>query len=216
MKLLPRRMHLVLMGLLGAAALLLMTACAGVAGVPGQNASLPGTTSANGVKATSSGSSATFVPGTLEFTGQVQSVSATSIVVSMPDGSASPPAIINAQTDLSDFHGAAPTQGQTVKIKETANSDGSFTATELKPADSSETPDLSKVKYTGTTTSTIGSDGLLHFQVGEQMFRFPVSATTEYKDFGSAQAIGNNQAIKVTVQFQQGTPTVLEVSNAND
>ncbi len=216
MKLLPRRMHLMMLGLLGAAALLLMTGCVGVAGVAKNNSSLPGTTPANGTKNSSAGNSATFVPGTLEFTGQVQSVSATSIVVSMPDGSASPAAVINAQTDFSEFNGAKPTQGQTVQIKETANSDGSFTATELKPTDSGEAPDLSKVKYSGTTTSTIGSDNLLHFQVGEQVFSFPVSGTTQFKDFGSAQAIQSNQAIKVTVQFQQGTPTVLEVSSPND
>ncbi|HEY7127744.1 MAG TPA: DUF5666 domain-containing protein [Ktedonobacterales bacterium] len=216
MTLLPRRTHIVLFGLLGVAALLLMTACVGVAGGTSQSSSLPGATSTGGVKDTSGGGATTFVPGSLEFTGQVANVSSTSITVSMPDGSPAPAATINAQTDLSDFNGANPSQGQTVKIKENANTDGSFTATELKPAGSGDAQDLHVVKYTGTTTSSLGADNILHFQVGKQLFNFPVSATTQYKDFANAGAIGSNQPIEVTVQFQQGTSTVLEISNPNN
>src|SRR5262245_18015126 len=113
---LPLRQHIrgFVIGFVGISTLLLMTACAGVAGVSEQNSSLPGTTNAGGVTSSSGGgngsSSTTFVPVSLSFIGQVQSVISTSIAVILPDGSSSFTANITAQTEVKDFTGT-PTQG---------------------------------------------------------------------------------------------------------
>lgn len=155
--------------------------------------------------------------GNIAFTGKVQSVSASSIVVSMPDGQALSMNIVNGQTDLSTFSGGHPTVNQTLKVKANANADGSFTATELKPTDNGDTQDQSQVDYQGVTTSAVGSDNHLHFKVGSKSFDFVITpGTTKLSDFNNnAQSIGNNQAIKVSAQFQGATATVLKVENAS-
>jgi hypothetical protein len=207
-----RQMRLVVLSVFGLAALLLMSACAGVASQ--SNSSITG---ANGVKKSSggSGSSNTYVPGSVEFTGQVQSISATSVTVTMPDGTSTFTATINATTQGDEDAAPNVSNGQTVKISATANQDGSFVATSLKVATSPDQQDLSEVKYTGATTSTIGSDNVLHFQVGLTTFGFQISTTATYEDFANAAAIPNNQVIKVTVQFQQGSGTVTKISSAS-
>ena len=213
-----RSFHKIVICSAGFLLLLLITGCAGVAGSATPTGQGPnGTTNAGGVAAYSSGGNqSTFIPGTIAFTGQVQQVSANSITVRMPDGSSSLSATITAQTDHSDFNGASPTQGQTVELEVTANPDGSFTATEVKPAASDDPQDQNTVTYTGMTTATVGADNVLHFQVGKQSFGFTITSTTEFNDDGNAQAIGSNQPIKVDVQFQGTTGTVVEISNPND
>lgn len=200
-----------IMGIAGLLMLLLVTACVGIqpnvsnSGGPGTGTGLPGST----------GSQGTPVPGQIAFIGPVQSVSSSSISVKLPSGQALT-ASINGQTDLSDFNGSLPGQGQTVKITVTANTDGSFTAIKIKATDSGDTADQNIITFDGVVTSPVGSDHTLHFRVGTHDFSFPLSAATNLSDFnGNDQTIGNNQAIEVKVQFQGSSVTVLKVSLQN-
>jgi hypothetical protein len=153
--------------------------------------------------------------GSISFIGTVKTVSASSITVSMPDGSSLTMSIVNGQTKMEN---GLPTANQLVKVEATANTtDGSFTATSLKPADANESEsDKNTVDYKGTTSSAVGSDNVIHFKVGNKSFSFTISSSTKLKDFANAQAIGANQLVKVTVQFNGSTGTVLKVENASN
>ncbi len=157
--------------------------------------------------------------GNVSFIGKVQSVSSSSIVVSMPDGSTLSMSIVNGQTDLSDFNGALPAAGQLIKVEANANSDGSFSATKLKTTDSGDTSNptkLNTVDYQGVTNSAVGSDRVIHFNVGSKSYSFTIGSTTDLKDFNNnAQAIPANQSVKVEVLFNGSTGTVVKVSNPN-
>lgn len=151
-------------------------------------------------------------PGNIQFIGSVQSVGNGSIVVKMPDGS-SLSMSINAQTENSDFNGAQPGVGQFIKVKATANTDGSFSATELKSTDNSDPQDKNIVEYQGITTSAVGSDGFIHFGVGNKSYSFHIGAGADLSDFNNnAQSISNNQAVKVKVVFQGATGSITKVS----
>ncbi len=156
-------------------------------------------------------------PGSIDFIGKVQSVSSSSIVVSMPNGSTLSMNIVNGQTDLSKFNGALPGAGQLIKVDAIANtSNGSFTAVELKPADSSDLQDQNTVTYKGVTISLVGSDRVIHFAVGNKSFSFPIAATAKLEDFNNnAQSIGNNVSVKVTVQFSGTTGTAIKIETQN-
>lgn len=156
-------------------------------------------------------------PGSIDFIGKVQSVSSSSIVVSMPNGSTLSMNIVNGQTDLSKFNGALPGAGQTIKVAAMANtSNGSFTAVELKPTDSGDLQDQYTVTYKGVTISAVGSDRVIHFAVGNKSFSFPIAATANLEDFtNNAQSIGNNVGVKVTVQFSGTTGTAIKVETQN-
>jgi len=201
-------------GIAGLLMLLLVTACAGVlqpnvtnSGGPGTGTGLPGST----------GSQGTPVPGQIAFIGPVQSVSSSSIGVKLPSGQTLTASIVNGQTDLSDFNGSLPGQGQTVKITVSANTDGSFTAIKIKAADSGDTANENIITFDGVVTSPVGSDHTLHFRVGTHDFSFKLSAATDLGDFnGNDQSIGNNTAIEVKVQFQGSNITVLKVSLQNN
>ena len=157
--------------------------------------------------------------GNISFIGKVQSVSSSSIVVSMPDGSTLSMNIVNGQTDLSDFNGALPGANQLIKVDANSNSDGSFTATKLRTTDSGDTSDSTKlntVDYNGVTTSAVGTDGVIHFKVGNKSFSFTIGSNTDLGDFNNnAQSIQVNQAVKVEVLFNGATGSVVKVSNAN-
>jgi hypothetical protein len=211
--LLHRFLHKIVLGIAGVLLLLLVTACAGVQGLgpTGSTSGGPGT----GIPG-STGSQGTPVPGTISFTGPVQSVNSSSITVQMPNGQALTASIVNGQTDLSDFNGGLPSQGQTVKIKVTANTNGSFTALKIKAADSGDIADQNVITYDGVVTSPVGTDRVLHFRVGTQDYSFTLSAATDESDFqNNDQAIANNQAIEVKVQVQGSNVTVLKVSIQN-
>ena len=153
-----------------------------------------------------------FVPGSLEFYGTVQSVSAASIAVSMPDGQPLTLTVAPGQTDLSHNNNALPSQGQMINVHATAKSDGSFTANKLALADRASRHDLAEAEYRGATTSTVGSDLMLHFQVGTMAFSFPISATADLSDFDDrVQSIRANQPIEVEVEFQGTRGTIVEV-----
>lgn len=151
-------------------------------------------------------------PGSIEFIGNVQSANSSLIVVKMPDSSTLS-LVVNGQTDLSKFNGSLPSVGQVVKVSATA-SNGSFIATELKPADSGDLQDQNTVKFQGVTTQSVGSDRVIHFAVGNRNFSFPIISTAELKDFnGNAQSIANATSVKVDVQFNGISGTALDVSN---
>jgi hypothetical protein len=152
-------------------------------------------------------------PGSIDFIGNVQSVSSSNIVVKMADGSTLSINIVSGQTDLSKFNGAQPSVGQLIKVSATANN-GSFTATELKPTDSSDLQDQNKVTIQGVTTQVVGSDRVIHLTVGNRSFSYPIVSTAELKDFnGNAQSIVNGTPVKVTVQFNGASGSALDVSN---
>ena len=152
-------------------------------------------------------------PGSIDFIGNVQSVSSSNIVVKMADGSTLSMSIVSGQTDLSKFNGAQPSVGQLIKVSATANN-GSFTATELKPTDSSDLQDQNTVTIQGVTTQVVGSDRVIHLTVGNRSFSYPIVSTAELKDFnGNAQSIVNGTPVKVTVQFNGTSGSVLDVSN---
>jgi hypothetical protein len=156
-------------------------------------------------------------PGNIDFIGKVQSVNSSSIAVSMPSGSTLSMSIINGQTDLSKFNGALPGVGQALKVNAIANtSNGTFTAADLKPADSGDLQDQNTVIYAGVTTSAVVSDRVIHFAVGNKSFSFPLATTAKLGDFNNnAQSIGNNVSVKVTVQFNGTSGLAIKVETHN-
>lgn len=152
-------------------------------------------------------------PGSINFTGSVQSASGSSIVVKMPDGSTLA-MVVNAQSDESKFNGAQPAVGQMITVEATAQPNGSFVATKVKPADSSDT--TSTVDFQGVTTQAVGSDNTLHFSVGNRSFSFTIGTGADLKDFaGNAHTITGNTQVKVEVQFNGTTGTVVKVDRQN-
>ena len=152
--------------------------------------------------------------GNISFTGKVQSAGNNRIVVSMPNGQTLSMSI-NSQTDLSDFNGALPTTGTLVKVKATANTDGSFTASTVKPATPGDL-DQNVIDYHGVTISAVGSDRVLHFKVATKSYSFTIGSTANLSDFNNnAQSIGNNLQVKVEVQFNGATGTVIQVGDSN-
>ena len=176
-------------------------------------------TETSGVNTTPSGGvtqpPTTFAPGSLNFMGTVRSVSASSLTVSMPNGSTLS-MNITALTDRSHFGGGLPTSGQLIKVEATANADGSFTATKLDTTDASDVVNQNLVQYKGLSTSAVGADRVIHFKVGTRSYSFTIGATTDLSDVGgNAQAIQANQIVKVKVQFAGSTATVLKVERSN-
>ena len=152
--------------------------------------------------------------GNISFSGKVQSVDNNRIVVSMPTGQTLSMSI-NSLTDLSDFNGVLPSTGTLVKVKATANTNGSFTASSVKPGTPGDL-DQNVVDYEGVTTSAVGSDRVLHFKVAAKSYSFVIGSTSDLSDFNNnAQSIGNNLQVKVEVQFNGATGTVIKAANSN-
>jgi len=157
----------------------------------------------------------TFAPGNINFMGTVRSVSASSLTVSMPNGSTLS-MNISALTDRSHFGGGLPTSGQLIKVEATANADGSFTAAKLDTTDANDVVNQNIVQYKGPSTSAVGADRVIHFKVGTKSYSFTIGATTDLSDVGgNAQAIQANQIVKVKVQFAGSSATVLKVELSN-
>jgi hypothetical protein len=153
-------------------------------------------------------------PGSIDFIGSVQSANNGSVVVKMPDNSTLT-LVVNSQTDLSKLNGSLPNAGQLIKVSAAA-SNGSFIATELKPADSGDLQDQNTVTFQGVTTQAVGSDRVIHFTVGNRSYSFLIVSTAELKDFnGSAQSIASATSVKVNVQYNGTSGTALDVSNNN-
>lgn len=177
------------------------------------------TTQQNTGAANNTGSTGASEPGSIDFIGKVQSVSASSIVVSMPNGD-SLTMSITAQTDRSDDSNAQITQGQQVKVEATANPDGSFTATKLDTPDSGDLQDPNEantVDFQGVTTGSV-SNNTISFKVGGKSYSFPIASTAQVEGVSNAQAIGANQQVKVDALFNgsNGTAIKVEVDNGND
>lgn len=157
------------------------------------------------------------VQGSIQFIGKVQSVSSSSITVAMPDGANVTMSIVNGQTDMSDFNGALPGNGQLIKAEANANTDGSYTATKLGVTDSGDVQNQNVVTFQGMTTSAVGADNIIHFTVGSKSYSYSIGSGADLGDFNnSAQSIGNSQAVKVEVTFQGTTGSVTKVSNASN
>lgn len=193
------------------------TACAGAGSTTTQSTPTTGTTGTTGSTATSVVSptatqppsptitSVPFKPGGISFIGPVKSITSTSLVMTAPNGQTYTLAM-TAQTDLSAYSGGLPAVGSSVDMDASVNPDGkSFTATALKPAVAGD-PDVNVVAYTGTTTSAVGADRVIHFTVGTTAYTYPIPATADLTDFGgNAQAIGNNLLVKVKVVYPGNT-----------
>ena len=146
--------------------------------------------------------------------GTVRSISNTSTVVGMPDGSTLTMSITSL-TDRSHFGGGLPTTGQLIKVETATNPDGSFTATKLEPTDANDVFKQNIVEYQGVTTSAVGTDRVIHFKIGTKSYSFTIGATTDLSDEGgNAQAIQANQLVTVQVQFAGSTGTVLKVQHS--
>lgn len=155
-------------------------------------------------------------PGTIEFTGEVQGVSDSSIAVTMPDGQVLPMSIVSSQTDLDDFHGMLPSTNQMVNVKATANTDGSFMASKLSVAKNYDLRKQNIVIYQGVTTSVVGPDGKLKFRVGNRSYRFQIGTEADLKDFGdNRQSIGYNTPVRAKVLFSGSTGTVMNLDHEN-
>jgi len=75
----------------------------------------------------------------------------------------------------------------------------------LKPAVAGD-PDLNVIAYTGTTTSAVGADRMIHFTVGTKAYTYTIPPTADLTDFGgNAQAIGINILVKVKVVYPANT-----------
>ena len=205
------------MGVAFLVAMILITGCAGVGNSTTQTTPTTGTTVTTTTTSTTpvvsptatrpAGPTATpvpFKPGGISFIGPVKSVTNTSIVISAPNGKTYTLAI-TAVTDRSAYNGGLPTVGSSVDMDSMANPDGSFTATILKPAMPGD-PDLNVVAYTGTTTSAVGADRMIHFTDGTMAYTYTIPTTADLTDFGgNAQAIGINVLVKVKVVYPGNT-----------
>lgn len=155
-------------------------------------------------------------PGSISFDGIVQSVSPNSISVKMPNGDILSMSI-STLTDRGDFGTGLPANGQWVKVDAVAGQDGGFTAKSLdvvKTNDQADPTKINKVDFQGVTTSAVGSNGVINFNVGNKSYRFTIGSA-QVKDFASAQAIGTGQSVKVTVLYNGSTAAVQEVKNGN-
>ncbi|HET9919979.1 MAG TPA: hypothetical protein VFQ30_09090 [Ktedonobacteraceae bacterium] len=221
-----RHLRVILVSIVVLVLMILLTACStggistggntGQSG-PGTTGSAATTTATTPVSttatqpATSTALPVGFKAGGISFIGPVKSINSSSLVMSAPNGQTYTLAI-NAQTDRSAYGASLPTVGSSVDMDSAINPDGSFTATILKPAQAGD-PDLHNIAYTGITTSAVGADRVLHFTVGTKSYTFTIPATADLSDYsGNAQAIGNNAAVKVKIQYPANT--VVSVGNA--
>ncbi len=212
MKPMKHTLQRTLLATVGIVLLAVLSACGSVSSPSAQNTTSPAAgTSTQPSPTQSSGVSAT---GTLAFYGTVRQVSANSITVGMPDGQELVMHVVAGQTDLSRCNNALPGAGQAIETHATANHDGSFTASSLAFANMHDQHDSSQVEYHGVTTSAVGADHMLHFQVGDKRFSFPISSTANLGEFDhDARSIGTNQMIDAHVQFQGANGTVVEVDH---
>jgi hypothetical protein len=158
-------------------------------------------------------------PGTIDFIGKVQSINANSITVTMPNGEALPMALNTSTHRDDDFINGQPNVGQMIKVETYTNLDGSFTAKKLdsvKPEDQNNTFKINSVDFEGVTTRVVGSDNVLHFNVGNKSYSYAMNNSTRIKHFTNSQSIATNTPVKVEVQFNGSNGTVTQVENNND
>lgn len=159
--------------------------------------------------------SANVVPGSIELTGPIQSVSSSSLTVKLPDNSTLTMAL-NASTDQSDLDGAQLSNGQFVAVEANTNPDGSFTASKVKTA-KANSDDANTVTFKGVALQPVGTDNALHFRVGTQNYSYAVNSSTQLDDFnGNVHTITSGTPVKVEVQFTGTTGTITKVSDPNN
>ena len=198
--------------------MLLVSACAGVGGGPTQPVTATTTTTSPTQVATSTTNHPTptqppvaFKAGGISFIGPVKSITSTTLVMSAPNGQTYT-LKITPLTDRSAYGGALPAVGASVNMDSAINTDGSLTATILKPAQPGD-PDINVIAYTGVTTSAVGADHVLHFTAGTKSYTFTIPAAADLSDFGgNAQAIAINTSVKVKIQYPANL--VVKVGNA--
>jgi hypothetical protein len=156
-------------------------------------------------------------PGKISYLGKVLNANSSSLTAALPNGQ-SLTMNLNAQTDQGDLNGAAVSTGQVLKVEATANTYGSFTATKLSLTDNGDlqnTTKLNTVDFKGVTTSAVGSDNVIHFNIGNKSFAYTINSSTELKNLANAQAIANNQPVKVEVLFNGSNANVIKVEVSN-
>lgn len=159
--------------------------------------------------------SANVVPGSIELTGPIQSVSSSSLTVKLPDNSTLTMAL-NASTDQSDLNGAQLSNGQFVAVEANTNPDGSFTASKVKTAEANS-DDANTVTFRGVALQPVSTNNALHFRVGTQNYSYAVNSSTQLDDFnGNVHTITSGTPVKVEVQFTGTTGTVTKVSDPNN
>ena len=157
-------------------------------------------------------------PGSISFSGAVQSVNANSITVKMPNGDTLSMSINNL-TDRGDFGTGLPAVGQMVKVKAVANADGSFTAAKLDTVssdDQANPSELNTLDVQGGTTSAVGSSNVLHLKAGSKSFTVTLGPSTQIEDFTNAQSITSGQNVKVDILFNGSSATAVKVQSGND
>ena len=163
---------------------------------------------------TSTPETGTPAQGTIKFNGNVQSSGTNSLVVSLPGGGTISLST-NGSTDLGDFNNSLPAVNKQVKVTAIANTDGSYTATKISNADSSS-DDLNTITFQGVTTAAVGSDNVIHFNVGTKSYSFIIPSTADLTAFhGNAQSIQSGTQVQVQVQYNGSTPTVIKVGMAS-
>ncbi len=156
-------------------------------------------------------------PGNLSFIGKVQSSDANNVTVLMPNNDTLSMSI-NSLTKRSDFPGQIPS-GRQIKVSAVANTDGSFTAKELKAVDQKDLQDtqkLSEVDFQAVVTSAVGTNNVIHFQVGNKSYSVTANGATQVKGFTSLQAIPANQSVKLNIQYNGSNGNLIKVDNGND
>ncbi len=218
------RLQGILVGASALAIMLFVSACAGTGTSTGQsttssttNNPTTSTTQVQQPTTTTQSTSPTAQPvafkaGGISFIGPVKSITASSLVMSAPNGQTYTMAI-TPQTDLTAFNGSLPAVGSSVDMDSSINPNGSLTATTLKPGQPGD-PDLHNIAYTGITTSPVGVDRVIHFTAGNKSYTYTIPATADLSDFaGNAQAIAINTSVKVKVSYPANT--IVSIGNAS-
>ncbi|GHO92020.1 hypothetical protein KSF_020680 [Reticulibacter mediterranei] len=173
------------------------------------------TASTNGQPTTTT----TSYPGTIDFIGKVQSINANSITVTMPNGDALPMALNTSTHRDDDFMNGQPNVGQMIKVETYTNLDGSFTAKKLGSIsleDQNNTFKINSVDFEGVTTSAVGTDNVLHFNVGNKSYSYAMNTSTRLKHFMNPQSIVANTPVDVEIRFNGSNGTVTQVENNNN
>jgi hypothetical protein len=197
----------------------LASACAGVPTTTTTNtASGTTTTTTSSItpgtsQPTTPGQTTTAIPGSIQLTGPIKSVDASTIVVQMPDGPLT--MSITSQTDRSHYKNSQPAAGQLVNV-DTSFINGVFLATKLEPADAKDAQSQNIVQYQGQAISPVGADNILHLGIGNKTWNFQITPSTSLSKFdNNAHAIQANQMLKVKVQFSGSNGIALKIDTDN-
>ena len=152
------------------------------------------------------------VQGKITFVGKVQSLSASQLVATLPSGDS---LTIDINATTSNTLGGQTASGQSIFIEALTNPDGTLVARTLDVADQSEQNDpnvSNEVDFTGFTTSPVGSDHVIHFKVGTNVYSAAlVVGTTDLRHTKGIQSLTANMRVKVNVLYNGTNATALKV-----